>query len=183
MIWSSSLLVPQIIWSPLSSHMDVPQMIWSSLDQAATSPHIRGFGGIVVSRFTGPARFRSPNLRSDGLLHTFSRSRSDSKRMPVPLYRRADIEPASQYVAPLAPSPPSNEVVSEERPFAAILRDVQMFRLPAPAPISPPSRTNVAPDCSAILTCAVPRLGVPCSRSATAPVTIGAAMLVPLNCM
>ena len=28
-----------------------------------------------------------------------------------------------------------------------------------------------------------PMLGVPCSSSATPPLTIGAAMLVPLNCM
>ena len=58
-----------------------------------------------------------------------------------------------------------------------------MLRLPAPAPIRPPSSIGVAPDWSAILTCAVVRLGVPCSSSAAAPVTIGVAMLVPLKCM
>jgi hypothetical protein len=55
--------------------------------------------------------------------------------------------------------------------------------LPAPAPTRPPSDTYVEPVCSASFNWAVVSPGAPWSRRAAAPLTIGAAMLVPLSRM
>ena len=69
---------------------------------------------------------------------------------------------------------------SDVRPLAVVWRDSQKLTLPAPPPIRPASGRYDAPLCSAIFTCAGFSPGVPCSSSATPPLTIGVAMLVPL---
>ena len=112
-------------------------------------------------------------------------SSNDNSRMPRPLFSRLVSVPASQNAAPLARQQRRRRRVGSETadPLRAICRDAQMFTLPAPAPIRPPFGMKVAPLCSASFTCAAVRLGWPCSSSATPPLTIGAAMLVPLSCM
>src|SRR6267143_5384756 len=98
---------------------------------------------------------------------------------------RLDKLPASQNAAPLGgdSSPPTSVLTRPVRPFCAILRLDQKFTLPAPPPFKPPSIMNVAPVCSASFNCDGLMPGVPCINSAAPPLTMAAAMLVPLSCM
>src|SRR5437588_11701676 len=98
---------------------------------------------------------------------------------------RFDRLPASQKAAPLdgERSPPTVVVTRPVGPLAAIFRLDQKFTLPAPPPINPPSIMNVAPVCSASFNCDALMLVFACISSAAPPLTMPAAMLVPLSCM
>src|SRR3954462_2698727 len=149
--------------------------------QLPICPYCRVFGATDLSGLSRPSRFRSPYFSSDGFSQTSGVSSTDSSRTPRPPYKRLLSVPASQNDTPLdaTPRPPTtvfnNELTS---PLDASFRDAQKFTLPAPAPIRPPFDTYVAPFWIASFTCAGESPGVPCSSSATPPLTIGAAMLV-----
>src|SRR5919198_3470159 len=162
-----------------------PPVIDGSLVHEATAPYCRYFGVIDASGFVRPTRLRSPNCSSDGFSHAAAASAADSSRMPRPAFRRPLRVPPSKNAAPLADTdaPAMTVLGSAPRPLTMICREAQKLTLPAPAPISPASGRNVAPFCSAIFTCAGVRPGVPCSSNAPPPLTIGAAMLVPLKYM
>src|SRR4051812_16858862 len=144
-----------------------------------------GLGASVASEFVRPARLRSPTCSCDGSSHTKGSCSSESSRIPTPPYRRELSVPASQNAAPLdrVVKPPMSVRGRDASPDVASFRDAQKFALPAPPPTRPAFGRYVDPICSAILTCAADMFGLPCRRSAVAPLTIGVAMLVPLNCM
>ena len=61
--------VPQIIVAPCGSWIGVPHAIDGSAVQPATAPYITDLGSGAPADSSGPSRLRSPNVRSDGLVH------------------------------------------------------------------------------------------------------------------